>query len=99
MDATQGIEEAEARKKRIVCRRQAGEFFDRSEDLKWLYFGLALQNTFEEGRTEEHLEELVRQPIWDSLWGRRAELVSQAARYIGRPGFHCTALRDFFILD
>jgi hypothetical protein len=54
---------------------------------------------------EEELKELVRKPIWESLWwdaargrSRIDDLTEQAARYIDRPLFHCTALRDFFIL-
>jgi hypothetical protein len=93
-------DEAEARQNRIECHRQVGGFFGSVDDLKWLYFDLTLQGIFEDLSTERELEDFVREPIWEFLWGknRQDNLVKQAARYIDRPIFHCTALRDFFII-
>jgi hypothetical protein len=54
--------------------------------------------------TERELEDFIHEPIWESVYwrdrghARSDDLMEQAARYIDRPQFHCTALRDFFII-
>jgi hypothetical protein len=111
-------EDAEAREKRIACRRQAACIFEQSNDLRWLYIdlamrdvvandvekqGFALANVITGGALrhsmpgESDFEDLVREPIWSSLWGNDLGLIEQAARYVQSPKYHCTALRDFFI--
>jgi hypothetical protein len=94
-------EDAEARRKRIECRHRTGEIFKSTADLKWLYFELGLRGALEEWQTERDLEDFLREPIWESLWNgneRINDLTKQAARYIDNPQYHCTALRDFFII-
>jgi hypothetical protein len=94
-------EDADARRKRIECRHQTGEIFETAADLEWLYFDLGLRGALEDWQTERDLEDFVREPIWESLWYGNDEirdLTKQAARYVDRPLYHCTALRDFFIL-
>jgi hypothetical protein len=92
-------QETEARTRRIECRRHAGRFFQATSDLKWLYFDLALKGAFKDwSDTKDTLEQLVSRTIWGSLWGSPDEIIEQAARYIYRPLFHCTAFRDFFAI-
>jgi len=98
MAETRAMDEDEASQKRSECRRQAGVFFESTDDIKWLYFDLALRGALEDWRTQNDLERFVREPIWGLLCGRSNELNKQAARYVDRPLFHCTALRDFFII-
>jgi hypothetical protein len=104
MDESREAEEAEARRKRIECRHQTGHFFDSIDDMRWLYFDLTLRSVLERSEIERQLENFIREPIHESLWWDKArnkisidDLTAQAARYIDRPLFHCTALRDFFI--
>src|SRR5262249_43838302 len=78
-------EAAEAKQRTIERHRQAGEFFDSVEDLKWLYFDLMLRGALDERELECF--------VLDGLFGER-DLTGQAARYIEKPLFHCTALRD-----
>jgi hypothetical protein len=93
-------EEAENRRKRIECRHQTGEMFESAADLRWLYFDLSLRGV----DAESELKDFIREPIWESVYSRdcrRAcsdDLIKQAARYVDRPLFHCTALRDFFVI-
>jgi len=94
-------DEAEAREKRIRCRHETGRIFESMEDLRWLYFDLALRGALEEWDTERDLENFVREPIWESLWHDKSDigkLTKQASRYIERPLFHCTALRDLLVV-
>jgi hypothetical protein len=97
MSGTRERDEAEARRKRIECRRQAGLFLESTGDMKWLYFDLMIRGAFEDWRTEDDLEKLLRETIWSSLWNGEGA-IEQAAHYIDRPIFHCTALRDFLVV-
>ncbi len=98
---TREQEEAEAKQKRITGHRQAGRLFDSVRDLKWLYFDLALKGEFENwSSTESDLRNLILGPTLESSWekGSVNRLTEQAVQYIENPVFHCTALRDFFIV-
>ena len=102
-DDERAREDAEARRKRIECRHQAGHFFDSIDDMRWLYFDLAIKGAFEGARnTERELEEFVRCAIWAALSGYElhplSTLIEEAAHYIDKPLFHCTGLRDFLIV-
>ena len=97
MSGTLERNEVEARRTRIECRRQAGLFLELTGDMKWLYFDLMIKDAFEDWRTEEELEKLVRETTWSSFWNGEGA-IEQAAHYIDRPIFHCTALRDFFVV-
>jgi hypothetical protein len=102
-DEDRGRENAEARRKRVECRHQVGYFFDSTDDMKWLYFDLAIKGAFEGARnTDRELEEFVRSAIWATLSGYQpnplSTLIEETAHYIEKPRFHCTALRDFLIL-
>lgn len=92
-------DEAEARQKRIESRRRAGVFFESTKDMKWLYFDLTLKGTFEDVSAEQKLEQLVRDTISASLWGRQDEVIKEAVSYVDCALFHCTVFRDFFIVQ
>jgi hypothetical protein len=102
-DDKRAREEAEDRRNRIERWHQTGHVFESTPDLKWLYFDLALRGV-EEWETERELSDFIERPIWESVYWRGTgrthsdELITQAARYVDRPLFHCTALRDFFIV-
>jgi hypothetical protein len=112
VDDKRAREEAEDRRKRIERWHQTGRAFESTADLKWLYFDLVLsgasevRDLLEDSLTdiEQELSDFIEEPIWESVYWRDSghtyidQLVIQAARYIDRPLFHCTALRDFFIV-
>jgi hypothetical protein len=105
-DDKRAPEDAEDRRRRIECLRQTGQVFESTADLKWLYFKLMLHGAVERSEKELAwaLNDFVWEPIWESVFWRDSgyphseSLVEQATRYIDRPLFHCTALRDFFIV-
>jgi hypothetical protein len=98
-------ENAKDRRNRIERSHQTGHAFESIADLRWLYFELALRGALRSSYdTESELKEFIQAPIWESIYYRDRgasscdELMKQAGRYIDRPLFHCTALRDFFIV-
>jgi hypothetical protein len=101
-DELRAREEADAKAKRIERWRQTGRVFESTPDLRWLFVELALANGGElDWNDKDRLTDLVAEPIWGSLWSDRnycEYLMKQGAVFVENSKFHCTALRDFFIL-
>ncbi len=95
-------EEAEAKAKRIERWRQTGQIFESTPDLRWLFIEFALANGGElDWLDKDRLTDLVAEPIWGSLWSDRSycdALMEQGAIFVENSKFHCTTLRDFFVL-
>jgi hypothetical protein len=95
-------EEAEAKAKRIERWRQTGRIFESTPELRWLFIEIALANGGElDWLDKDRLTDLVAEPIWGSFWSDRSHcdaLMEQGAIFVENSKFHCTALRDFFIL-
>lgn len=79
-------------------------FFESTDDVRWLYFELTLSGLLADSEIESELRALVHDPIFEALYeGKKRYAAStasleQAARYVDRRIFHCTALRDFFVV-
>lgn len=99
---TRNREETEAKAKRIERWRQTGGIFKSTPDLRWLFIELALANGGElDWLDKDRLTDLVAESIWGSLWSDRSNcdtLMEQGAIFVENSKFHCTALRDFFVL-
>ena len=95
-------EEAEAKAKRIERWRKTGHIFDSTPDLHWLFVELALANGGElDWYDKDRLTDFIVEPIWGELWSKKSyseNLIKQAAILVDNSKFHCTALRDFFVL-
>jgi hypothetical protein len=80
------------------------DFLPEFSDIIEKLFPHAIGRTYTQSPTERELSDFIREPIWESIYWRgggrtRSDaLITQAARYVDRPLFHCTALRDFFIV-
>lgn len=102
-DEVRDREEAEAKAKRIERWRQAGRVFESTPDLRWLFAELVLADGGEMNwYRKDRLTDLIAEPIWGSLWNDDRsysdDLMKQGAIFVENSKFHCTALRDFFVL-
>ena len=78
---------------RMAYRHKAGRILESTTDLKWLYFDIALRDAMWDVNTLVQCAWACAVPV-----GKGSDLHAVAARYVDKPLFHCTALRDLLIV-